>query len=74
MCDVLIVSVSTIASKTAFSTGGRVISQRQCNLSLEAVEAKVCLKYWKIADKILHNSIREATLEIDMENLKLSRH
>ena len=66
--------VSTIASEATFSAGGRVVSQRQCNLSLEAVETKVCLKDWKIADKILHDSIREATLETNMDNLKLSRY
>ena len=72
--DVLTVLVSTIASEAAFSAGGRVVSQRRCNLSPEAVEAKVCLKDWKIADKRLHDSIREATLETKMDNLKLSRY
>ena len=31
--DILTVSVSTIASETAFSVGGRVVNQRRCNLS-----------------------------------------
>ena len=73
-CDVLTVPVSTVALEATFSVGGRVVSQRRCNVSPEAVETKVCLKDWKIADKRLHDFIREATLEINMENLKLSRH
>ena len=72
--DVLTVPVSIIASEAAFSAGGRVVSQRRCNWSSEAVEAKICLKDWKIKDKRLHYSIREATLETNMDNLKLSRY
>ena len=63
--------ISTVASKAAFNAGGRVVSQRQCNLSPKAVEAEVCFKDWKIADRRLHDSLREVTLETDMENLKL---
>ena len=37
--DVLTVPISTVASKAAFSAGGRVVSQRRCNLSHGAVEA-----------------------------------
>ena len=42
--DVLTVPVSTVASETAFSVGGRVVSKKRCNLSPEAIEAVVCLK------------------------------
>ena len=42
--DVLTVHVSTVASEAAFSAGGRVVNKKQCNLSLEAIEAIVCLK------------------------------
>ena len=42
--DVLIMSVSTVASEAAFSAGGRVVSKKRCNLSPEAVEVVVCLK------------------------------
>ena len=42
--DVLTVSVSTIASKAAFSTSGRVVSKKRCNLSPQTIEAVVCLK------------------------------
>ena len=44
--DVLIVSMSTVASEAAFSAGGRVVSKKRCNLSPEAIDIVVCLKYW----------------------------
>ena len=42
--DVLTVSVSRVVSEAAFSEGGRVVSKKRCNLSLETIEVVVCLK------------------------------
>ena len=72
--DVLTVPVSTVASEAAFSAGGRVVSKKRCNLSLEAIEAVVCLKYWNLADKRLHDHVREVVLMTDTENLNLSKY
>ena len=72
--DVLTVSVSTVASEAAFSAGGRVVSKKRCNLSPQAIEAVVCLKDCSLADKRLHDHVREAELVADIENLKISRH
>ena len=72
--DVLTVPVSTVSSEAVFSAGGRVVRKKRCNLSLEAIEAIVCLKDWNLADKRLHEHVREAALVTDTENLKLSRH
>ena len=72
--DVLIVHVSSVASEAAFSTGGRVVSKKRCNLSPEAIKAVVFLKYWNLADKRLHDHVREAALVTDTENLNLSKH
>ena len=72
--DVLTMHMSTDASEVAFSAGGRVVSNKRYNLSLEAIEVVVCLKDWNLADKRLHDYVREAALVTDMENLKLSRH
>ena len=72
--DVLTVSISTTASEAAFSASGRVDSKKRCNLSLEAIKAIVCLKDWNLADRRLHDYVREAALVTDTENLKLSRH
>ena len=72
--DVLTVPVSTVASEAAFSAGGRVVSKKRCNLSPEIIDAVVCLKYWNLADKRLHDHVREAALVTDTENLNLSKH
>ena len=73
-CDVLTMHVSTVASEAAFSAGGRVVSKKRCNLSPEAIEAIVCLKDWNLADKRLHDHVREVALVTDTENLNLSKH
>ena len=72
--DVLTVSVSTVASKASFSVGGRVVSKKRCNLSPQVIKTVVCLKDWSLADKRLHDHVREAELVADTENLKISRH
>ena len=36
--DVLTVHVITVASEAAFSTGGRVVSKKRCNLSHETID------------------------------------
>ena len=56
-CDVLTVSIRTVASEATFSAGGRVVSKKRCNLSPEAIEAVVCLKYWNLAAKRLHEYV-----------------
>ena len=68
---VLTLPVSTIG---VFSAGGIVVSKKRCNLSPEAIEAVVCLKYLNLADKRLHDYVREAALVIDTKHLKLSKH
>ena len=72
--DVLTVLVSTVASEAAFSACGIVVSKKRCNLSPQAIEAVVCLKDWSLANKRLHDHVREAELVADTENLKISRH
>ena len=72
--DVLTLHVSIIASEAAFSAGGRVVSKKRCNLSHEAIEAVICLKDWNLANKRLHDHVREAALVTDTENLNLSKY
>ena len=72
--DVLTVSMSTIASEATFNAGRRVVCKKRCNLSPEAIEAAVYLKDWNLADKRLHDHVREAALVTDTENLNLSKH
>ena len=72
--DVLTMLVSKVTLEAAFSAGGRVVSKKRCNLSPEAIEAVVCLKHWNLADKRLHDHVREAALVTNTENLNLSKH
>ena len=44
--DVLAILVSTMASESAFSTGGRVLDLYHCSLTPQMVEALVCTQDW----------------------------
>jgi len=45
-CDILSIPISTAASKSTFSVGGRVIDQYRSLLKLDIVEALVCTRDW----------------------------
>ncbi|MEI4927463.1 hAT family dimerization domain-containing protein, partial [Klebsiella pneumoniae] len=49
--DVLAIQVSTVASESAFSAGGRVIDPYRSRLDPEIVEALICTKDWVAARK-----------------------
>ena len=55
-------SVSTVASESAFSTGGRVLDPHQCSLSTRTVEALICTQNWLRSTPI---SFDEAIDEIE---------
>ena len=44
--DVLAVQASNVASESAFSTGGRVVSDYRSRLTSETVEGLICLQDW----------------------------
>ncbi|KAL6185887.1 hypothetical protein ACLB2K_042009 [Fragaria x ananassa] len=46
----LSVPISTVALEAAFSTGGRVVSEKRASLSPSTIQALICLKDWKLAD------------------------
>ena len=44
--DVLTVPVSTVASESAFSTGGRILDPFQSSLSPDMVQVFICSQNW----------------------------
>ncbi|RYR40596.1 hypothetical protein Ahy_A09g046344 [Arachis hypogaea] len=44
--DILAIPVSTVASESAFSMGGRIIDQYRSSLTPKMVEALVCTEDW----------------------------
>jgi len=44
--DILSIHISTVASESTFSVGGRVIDQYRSLLKLDIVEALVCTRDW----------------------------
>ncbi|XP_054808631.1 zinc finger BED domain-containing protein RICESLEEPER 2-like [Prosopis cineraria] len=51
--DVLAVPVSTVASESVFSTGGRVIDDYRSSLSPKMTEALICAQNWLVAGQSL---------------------
>ena len=66
--DILIVSVSTVASEAAFSLGGHVIFKTRSSLNSETVEALICLKYWSLTDNRQQEEECVTELETEMKN------
>lgn len=50
--DVLAIPVSTVASESVFSTGGRIISPHRSKLAPSMVEALMCMQAWSRADML----------------------
>jgi len=45
-CDILTIPLSTVASESAFSVGGRVPDAFRSSLKLDIVKATICLRDW----------------------------
>ena len=62
--DVLAVPISTVASVSAFSTGGRVLDAFRSSLTPRIVHAIICAPDW------LHPKSRPVSVEEDLNNLE----
>ncbi|KAF7124341.1 hypothetical protein RHSIM_Rhsim12G0119000 [Rhododendron simsii] len=61
--DVLAVPVSTVASESAFSTGGRIIDQFRSSLSSSMVKTLVCTQNWLLSTVPI--SLRQAMDKVE---------
>ncbi|KAM7465668.1 hypothetical protein LguiB_013230 [Lonicera macranthoides] len=65
--DVLAVPVSTVASESAFSTGGHILDPFRSSLSPKTVEALICTQNWIRTLPII--DLRESMDEIENGNI-----
>ncbi|KAA0049761.1 zinc finger BED domain-containing protein RICESLEEPER 2-like [Cucumis melo var. makuwa] len=76
--DILAIPVSTVASESAFSTGGHVVDSSRCSLAPKTVEAFICTQNWLNSDPIhlqFQHELEEASkfeegFRVIMENEK----
>ncbi|KAA0057608.1 transposase [Cucumis melo var. makuwa] len=76
--DILAIPVSTVASESAFSTGGRVVDSSRCSLAPKTMEALICTQNWLNSDPIhlqFQHELEEASkfeegFRVVMENEK----
>ncbi|KAA0055026.1 zinc finger BED domain-containing protein RICESLEEPER 2-like [Cucumis melo var. makuwa] len=75
--DILAIPISTVASKSAFNTGGHVVDSSRCSLAPKTVEALICTQNWLNSDPIdlqIQHELEEASKfeedRVVMENEK----
>ncbi|KAL4296908.1 hypothetical protein GQ457_12G011290 [Hibiscus cannabinus] len=75
--DVLAIPVSTVASESAFSTGGRILDSFRTSLTPRLVEALICTQDWVRASHypiiIEENLLSLENMEEEMQDLTLEQ-
>ncbi|XP_018629427.3 zinc finger BED domain-containing protein DAYSLEEPER-like [Nicotiana tomentosiformis] len=66
--DLLSIPISTVASESAFSVGGRVIGKFQSSILPENAEAKLCSRDWIYGHQTCDDS-EEEDISIDVEKI-----
>lgn len=64
--DVLAMQVSTVASESAFSTGGRVLNEFRSSMLPKTVQALICAQNWLLDKPINLEELIEAVEKIDL--------
>ncbi|GKE19228.1 zinc finger BED domain-containing protein RICESLEEPER 2, partial [Tanacetum coccineum] len=64
--DILSVQATSVASESAFSTSGRMLSIRRTRLTPASLEMRICLKgHLDATDRIQHTSNLESSLDFE---------
>ena len=70
--DPLTPPASTVASESAFSTGGRILDEHQSRLSSETLDFLLCLKDWEDAERRVQQDWQNALIK-QIESLNVDQ-